>query len=108
MNTDAIRCFEGIVCSLRAVTSADIRSRAKCRHVVDARAVLYWVIRRHTTASLPEIAKEFKVHHTAVLYGRRRVERWIADGHANAIWAKAADDLCATCQVANTSPVLPA
>jgi hypothetical protein len=44
----------------------------------DARAVCWWVARKRTTLSFPEIGREFDKDHTSVMSGVKRIERLVA------------------------------
>jgi hypothetical protein len=57
------------------ISRTELLSSRRAREVVRPRQVIYWLARRHTTASLPEIGRRLGGRdHTTVLHGIRLIE----------------------------------
>jgi chromosomal replication initiator protein len=56
------------------VPRRDILGDARTKHIVDARHLAMWRVRRETGMSLPAIGREFNRDHTSVLNAIRRVD----------------------------------
>ena len=57
------------------VSKLDIVSSRRTRNIVRPRQVCYYLAKRLTTKSLPEIGRRFNKDHTSVLSGIRRIEK---------------------------------
>lgn len=62
------------VCRFYSIENNILRSTQKNKGTSEARQVAMYLIRKMTSLSLPDIAKEFGKNHTTVLYAIRRVE----------------------------------
>ena len=67
------------VCRFYSIEESTLRSTQKTKGTAEARQVAMYLIRKMTSLSLPDIAKEFGKNHTTVLYGIRRVEEELAN-----------------------------
>lgn len=67
------------VCRFYSIEESTLRSTQKTKGTAEARQVAMYLIRKMTSLSLPDIAKEFGKNHTTVLYGTRRVEEELAN-----------------------------
>lgn len=67
------------VCRFYSIEESILRSTQKTKGTTEARQVAMYLIRKMTSLSLPDIAKEFGKNHTTVLYGIRRVEEELAN-----------------------------
>ena len=62
------------VCRFYSIEESVLRSTQKTKGTAEARQIAMYLIRKMTSLSLPDIAKEFGKNHTTVLYAIRRVE----------------------------------
>lgn len=62
------------VCRFYSLEESTLRGTQKNKGTAEARQIAMYLIRKMTTLSLPDIAKEFGKNHTTVLYAIRRVE----------------------------------
>lgn len=62
------------VCRFYSIEESVLRSNQRNKGSAEARQIAMYLIRKMTTLSLPDIAKEFGKNHTTVLYSIRRVE----------------------------------
>ena len=67
------------VCRFYSIEEHVIRGTQKNKATAEARQIAMYLIRKMTTLSLPDIAKEFGKNHTTVLYATRRVEEELAN-----------------------------
>ncbi len=63
------------VCRFYSIEENVLRGSQKNKGTAEARQIAMYLIRKMTTLSLPDIAKEFGKNHTTVLHAIRRVEQ---------------------------------
>lgn len=63
------------VCSLHGVSIEELKSNRRFRAIADARFHFYYLARKHTSKSFPEIARHVNKDHTTVLHGCNEFER---------------------------------
>lgn len=64
------------VCQRFNMTIFELVSHRRAREVAWPRMIAYWLSRRLTTASMPQIATQYAKDHSTIVYGCRRVEEW--------------------------------
>lgn len=75
MSRIRIRDVQEAVARRYGVTVPELRSGARPPRISGPRAVAFWLARRLTCQSLPQIGRMFRKRHSAVHYGVRKVER---------------------------------
>jgi len=78
------------VCSHLNVSALEFLSQRRNRRIVDARAVAYWVARKHTSASFPQIGRAYERDHSSVLVALRRLDEHFAEYAADIAAVEAA------------------
>lgn len=63
-----------VVAGFFAVTDEDLDHRGRGARITRIRQIAFYLCRRHTTRSLPEIGRAFQRDHSTVLHGIRRIE----------------------------------
>lgn len=58
------------------LTLNELKSEQRSRNIAWPRAIAWWLSRRHTQSSLPQIGNLYNKDHTTILTGCRRVEDW--------------------------------
>lgn len=61
------------VCEETGIPEKKLLSKKRTRHLVEARCLCMWMIRKQTKLSLPEIGELFNRDHTTVLHNLRRM-----------------------------------
>ena len=90
-NEGIIQALIALSCTAYDIAESDFYSRERKYKQVMARHIVYYLARRYTRMSLPEIAKRVgKKDHTTVLSGIRRVDRLI-EKNDEALIAQIAD-----------------
>jgi len=66
-------------CAHLQVSVLEFRSMRRNRRIADARAVAFWIARKHTSLSFPQIGRGYGRDHTTVLGSLRRTDEHLAE-----------------------------
>jgi len=65
------------VCEKLNITNEEIKSKCRKRHIVEARSVALYLIRKKTDLSLKRIGLLFNCNHATVLQAVRKIDEWL-------------------------------
>lgn len=68
-----------VVCAVTKQRASEITGPIRYKPVLDARFVLYHVLRKHTHHSLPSIGRFVQKDHTSILSALRQVQKRMAE-----------------------------
>lgn len=68
-----------VVAERLELTPGDILSASRATRPVQARQIIYWLARKHTTLSFPQIGRAMHQDHSTVMSGVDRVEELLAN-----------------------------
>ena len=71
--------IRAVVCTHLKVSRTEFQSNRHDRRIVDARAIAFWVARKHTSMSFPQIGRGYGRDHTTIIASIRRVEAHLAE-----------------------------
>lgn len=74
-HADPVGTIQNAVCAAFGCSRRELVSRRRPDNLVTARHVAYWLSRRCTELSLPDIGRQFADrHHTTIMHGISRVD----------------------------------
>jgi chromosomal replication initiation ATPase DnaA len=65
------------------VSRTEFQSNRRDRRIVDARAIAFWIARKHTSMSFPQIGRRYGRDHTTIIASTRRTDEHLAEYSAD-------------------------